>query len=79
MADILRNWRHLDRREVAVRLAEFGRDAAKASAHAVVDFAGRVCPSLPVPQANPEPCPGGAEAHHGAEAEAAKQERPRLG
>jgi hypothetical protein len=36
--EILRSWRHLDSKEVAVRLAEFGKDMAKVSVHAIVSF-----------------------------------------
>jgi hypothetical protein len=38
ITEILRNWRHLDAKEVALRLADFGSDMAKASAHIVVSF-----------------------------------------
>lgn len=38
LSEILRNWKHLGTKEVAVRLAEFGSAAAKASAHIAVSF-----------------------------------------
>ncbi|MDD3288659.1 MAG: hypothetical protein PHX43_06610 [Alphaproteobacteria bacterium] len=38
ITQILKDWRHLDAKEVAIRLAEFSTDMAKASAHIVVSF-----------------------------------------
>jgi len=38
LSEILRNWKHLGAKEVAVRLAEFGSSAAKASAHILVSI-----------------------------------------
>jgi len=38
ITDMIKNWRHLDAKEVAMRLAEFSSDIARASAHIVVSF-----------------------------------------